>query len=152
MGCPVGPCRVDPSARRLALTTCRSSRPTVACPPARRGASSTRHPPRGLVIDGFGLGHVPTAVRAVLIDLVAADVVVAVSTRVPHGGTWAVYGGLGGGTDLADLGVVGAGALSAAKTRLLLLACLASRDQTSARQLFLEGVAVLGRGADGPAR
>jgi L-asparaginase len=108
--------------------------------------------PRGLVVEGFGLGHVPTALRAALADLVAAGVVVAVSTRVPHGGTGAVYGGVGGGTDLVDLGVVAAGALSAGKTRLLLLACLADRDQTSARHLFREGVAVLGRVAEGHAQ
>ncbi len=105
--------------------------------------------PRGLVIDGFGLGHVPASLRVVITDLVAADVVVVVSTRVPAGGTWAVYGGPGGGTDLMDLGVVGAGLLSAGKARLLLLACLANHDQTTARELFQDAVAILGRGEEG---
>ena len=104
--------------------------------------------PRGLVIDGFGLGHVPEALRDAIEHLVATGVIIAVSTRVPTGGTWEVYGGPGGGTDLAHLGVVGAGGLSAGKARLLLLACLADHDQTKARQLFLDGVTVLGRGAE----
>ncbi len=103
--------------------------------------------PRGLVLEGFGLGHVPSSVRDLVADLVTAGVVVAMTTRVPTGGTWAVYGGPGGGLDLMQLGAVGAGSLSAGKARLLLLACLAERDQTSAQQLFLDGVSVLGRGA-----
>jgi L-asparaginase len=107
--------------------------------------------PRGLVVDGFGLGHVPEALRDAMGHLLATGVVVVVSTRVPHGGTWKVYGGPGGGTVLAHLGVVGAGGLSAGKARLLLLACLADHDQATARQLFRDGVTVLGRGAEGSA-
>lgn len=106
--------------------------------------------PRGLVVEGFGLGHVPCSLGDELGRLVAAGVVVVVSTRVPTGGTREVYGGPGGGTDLAHLGVVGAGGLSTGKARLLLLACLANHDQTAARELFQDGVSVLGRGGEGP--
>lgn len=108
--------------------------------------------PRGLVVDGFALGHVPESPRDAMNNMVAAGVVVVVSTRVPTGGTWEVYGGPGGGTDLAHLGVVGAGGLSAGKARLLLLACLADHDKTTARQLVQDGVTFLGRGAEGRTR
>lgn len=104
--------------------------------------------PRGLVIEGFGMGHVPEALREAIGHLVDAGVLVVVATRVPRGGTWEVYGGSGGGTDLAQLGVLGAGELSAGKARLLLLACLADRDQADARELFQDGVTVLGRGGE----
>lgn len=105
--------------------------------------------PRGIVIDGFGLGHVPAPLVDPIRDLLASDVVVVVSTRVPVGGTWPVYGGRGGGTDLATMGVLSAGGLTAAKARLLLLACLAGQDAATAAHTFREAVAVLGRGAEG---
>jgi L-asparaginase len=104
--------------------------------------------PRGVVVEGFGLGHVPVSLLSPIRDLVAKGVVVVVSTRVPNGGTWSIYGGPGGGTDLAAMGVVGAGNLSAGKARLLLLACLAGQDSSTAQKLFQEAVAVLGLGAE----
>ncbi len=104
--------------------------------------------PRGIVLEGFGQGHLPASVVAPIRALVDEGVVVAVATRVPAGGTWATYGGPGGGTDLAARGVCRAGDLSAAKARLLLLACLAGRPPATARTLFDEAVAVLGRGAE----
>jgi len=105
--------------------------------------------PRGIVIDGFGLGHVPASLHDPIHDLVSKGVVVVVSTRVPVGGTWPVYGGPGGGTDLADVGVIGAGQLSAPKSRLLLLACLTARDASTAQTLFQDAVVVVGQGAEG---
>jgi L-asparaginase len=108
--------------------------------------------PRGVVVEGFGLGHVPASLLAVIRELVASGVVVAISTRVPTGGTWSVYGGPGGGTDLTALGVVAAGDLSAGKARLLLLACLAGQDASTAHKLFQEAVAALGQGTEGSTR
>ncbi|GAA0234570.1 asparaginase [Cryptosporangium japonicum] len=100
---------------------------------------------RGLVVEGFGLGHVPAAAAGAIRDLVADGVVVVVATRVPSGGTRVVYGGPGGGTDLASIGVLEAGDLSAAQARLLLHNCLAGRDAAAATRAFRAAVKALGR-------
>ena len=99
---------------------------------------------RGVVIDGFGLGHVPSLVAETLPGLLARGIPVVIATRVLGGGVWPVYGGAGGGVELAAAGVLGAGELSAAKARLLLLACLAGTDGPAAARRFEEAVSVLG--------
>lgn len=104
---------------------------------------------RGLVIEGFGLGNVPGAVVDSIRGLIARGVVVVVSTRVPHGGTWPVYGGPGSGTELAEVGAIGAGTLTSGKARLLLLTCLAGRSSPDAAKTFQEAIEVLGRGREG---
>jgi L-asparaginase len=79
----------------------------------------------GLVLEGTGLGNVPgTAMRGIEAAL-ARGLPVVVATRLPGGGTRAVYGGPGGGVTLRDLGVVAARSLPGAKARLLLMAILA---------------------------
>lgn len=104
---------------------------------------------RGLVIEGFGLGNLPGALVDPIRELIARGVVVVVSTRVPHGGTWPVYGGPGSGTELAEAGVLGAGTLTSGKARLLLLTCLAEQNSADAAKTFQEAVEVLGRGSEG---
>jgi L-asparaginase len=104
---------------------------------------------RGVVIEGFGLGHVPASLVEPIRDLVREGKVVVIATRVPAGGTRTVYGGPGGGTDLAALGVLAAGGLTAAKARLLLLACLAGNDASAAAERFQEAVEVLGHDNQG---
>jgi L-asparaginase len=80
----------------------------------------------GLVLEGTGLGNVPgSAVPGIEVAL-GRGLAVVVATRVPTGGTGAVYGGPGGGVTLRDLGVIAAGGLSAAKARLLLMTLLAN--------------------------
>jgi L-asparaginase len=80
----------------------------------------------GLVLEGTGLGNVPgTAERGVRAAL-ERNLPVMIATRVPTGGTGAVYGGPGGGVTLRDLGVIPAGRLPAAKARLLLMTLLAA--------------------------
>lgn len=103
---------------------------------------------RGVVIEGFGLGHTPASLVPVMSDLMAEGVLVVVATRVAAGGTWPVYGGAGGGRDLADMGVLTAGELSAGKARLLLMSCLTTHEPDVARKLFTEAVGVLGRGQE----
>jgi L-asparaginase len=80
----------------------------------------------GLVLEGTGLGNVPGSAEPGIRAALARGLPVVVATRVPSGGTGAVYGGPGGGVTLRDLGVIGAGGLSAAKARLLLMLLLAS--------------------------
>lgn len=94
----------------------------------------------GLVLEGTGLGNVPgSAVRGIE-AAVARGLPVVNATRVPTGGVHAIYGGPGGVVTLRELGVVGAGGLSAAKARLLLMLLLA----TGTPERFEEAVAVLG--------
>jgi L-asparaginase len=96
----------------------------------------------GLVLEGTGLGNVPgTAERGVAAAL-ERGLPVVTATRVPTGGTGAVYGGPGGVVTLRDLGVLTAGSLSAAKARLLLMLLIAAGGDVRGR--FEEAVDVLG--------
>jgi L-asparaginase len=95
----------------------------------------------GLVLEGTGLGNVPGAAERGITAALERGLPVVVATRVPTGGTGAVYGGPGGGVTLRDLGVIAAGGLSAAKARLLLMLLLATGDDVRGR--FEEAVDVL---------
>jgi len=79
----------------------------------------------GLVLEGTGLGNVPGSAERGIAAAVARGLPVVVATRVPTGGTGAVYGGPGGGVTVRELGAIAAGALPAAKARLLLMLLLA---------------------------
>jgi L-asparaginase len=96
--------------------------------------------PRGIVVDGFGLGNVAESVADVLAECVASGIVVGLSTRVVDGGVWPVYGGKGGGASLANSGLIGTGELSSAKARLLLLACLGTDEREDPGSLFQEAI------------
>jgi len=80
----------------------------------------------GLVVEGTGLGNVPGSAEHGIRAALGRGLPVVVATRVPAGGTGAVYGGPGGGVTLRDAGVIAAGALPAAKARLLLMLLLAT--------------------------
>jgi L-asparaginase len=80
----------------------------------------------GLVLEGTGLGNVPGSAERGIRAALARGLPVVVATRVPTGGTGAVYGGPGGGVTLREHGVVQAGGLSAAKVRLLMMLLLAA--------------------------
>jgi L-asparaginase len=79
-----------------------------------------------LVLEGTGLGNVPGSAEPGIRAALERGLPVVVATRVPTGGTGAVYGGPGGGVTLRDLGVIQAGLLSAAKARLLVMLLLAA--------------------------
>jgi L-asparaginase len=96
----------------------------------------------GLVLEGTGLGNVPGTAERGIVAAVERGLPVVTATRVPTGGTGAVYGGPGGVVTLSDLGVMTAGTLSAAKARLLLMLLLA--DGGDVRGRFGEAVEVLG--------
>jgi len=102
---------------------------------------------RGLVLEAFGLGNLPAALRTVVRDLVRAGVAVVVASRVPSGGAYPVYGGDGGGAQLARAGAMFAGELSAAKARLLLLMCLSGATVDEAKARFGDAIALMTRGA-----
>ena len=80
----------------------------------------------GLVVEGFGGGHVPPSVVNVLEDL-AARMPVVISSRTGGGETLArTYDSPGSEMDLAERGLVPAGALDGPKARLLLALLLRS--------------------------
>jgi L-asparaginase len=95
----------------------------------------------GLVLEGTGLGNVPGSAERGIAAAIARGLPVVVATRVPTGGTGAVYGGAGGGVTLRDLGVIAAGGLPAAKARLLLMLLLATGGDVRGR--FADAVDVL---------
>jgi L-asparaginase len=80
----------------------------------------------GLVVEGTGLGNVPGSAERGIVAAIERGLPVVTATRVPSGGVHAVYGGPGGVVTLRGLGVLTAGALSAAKARLLLMLLLAA--------------------------
>ena len=94
----------------------------------------------GLVLEGTGLGNVPGSAERGIAAAVERGLPVVTATRVPGGGTHAVYGGPGGVVTLRELGVRTAGGLSAAKARLLLMLLIAS----DAVDRFEEAVDTLG--------
>jgi L-asparaginase len=96
----------------------------------------------GLVVEGTGLGNVPGSAERGIRAAIARGLPVVVATRVPTGGTGAVYGGPGGGVTLRDAGVIAAGGLSAAKARLLLMLLLAA-GEGDVRGRFEEAVETL---------
>jgi len=80
----------------------------------------------GIVVEGFGSGNVPPALASSgLRSALEArpDLGVVVTSRVPRGEVTAVYGGTGGGAELARSGVLFSGHLRAGQAWVL-LACL----------------------------
>ena len=80
----------------------------------------------GLVLEGTGLGNVPGSAERGIRAAVGRGLPVVNATRAPSGGVHAIYGGPGGVVTQRGLGVIGAGHLSAAKARLLLMLLLAA--------------------------
>ena len=99
---------------------------------------------RGVVLQGTGSGNSPAAFTAAVARLCARGVVVALSTRVPFGPVEPLYGGPGGGHELAAAGAVPTGALRPGQARILLLALLSVHpDPDDARAALTERVAAL---------
>lgn len=105
---------------------------------------------RGLVLEGTGAGNVPGTAMPGISAAIERGIPVVITTRVATGGVVPIYGGPGGGITIRELGAVGAGSLTAAKARLLLMAALSvAGDAEEAAGLFERGVAVLAPGAFG---
>jgi L-asparaginase len=96
--------------------------------------------PQGLVIEGFGRGNGPTGLTALVRRATSAGIVVLITSRCPMGRVEPIYGGGGGGRDLADAGGIFTGDLKGPKARLLLMVLLSNPD-TRAR--IAETVAAL---------
>ena len=97
---------------------------TGAGPAQLAGAIERR--PAGIVIDGFGGGHVPPPLVSVVAEALAAGIPVVMAPRPPGGRTYErTYGMPGGEMELVGLGVIPAGHLPPHKARLRLLVGLA---------------------------
>jgi L-asparaginase len=94
----------------------------------------------GLVIEGFGRGNGPTRLTALVRLAVQKDIMVLVTSRCPAGRVEPLYGGGGGGRDLADAGAVFVGDLKGPKARLLLMVLLSN---TETRKRVAETVAAI---------
>jgi L-asparaginase len=105
----------------------------------------------GLVLEGTGAGNVPGAALPGIARAAERGLPVVVATRTATGGTIPIYGGPGGGVTLRELGVAGAGGLTAAKARLLLMIALEHvGGRSGALPLFRQAAEALAPGAFGP--
>ena len=82
---------------------------------------------RGLVLEGTGSGNAPAAFTAAVAELTSAGLVIALSSRVHHGVVAPLYGGPGGGRELAAAGAVPTGWLRPSQARIALMALLATQ-------------------------
>lgn len=94
----------------------------------------------GLVIEGFGRGNGPTRLTTLVRLALQKDIIVLVTSRCAAGRVEPLYGGGGGGRDLADAGAIFAGDLKGPKARLLLMVLL---SHTETRKRVAETVAAI---------
>jgi L-asparaginase len=94
----------------------------------------------GLVIEGFGRGNGPSRLAELVRLATRKNIPVVITSRCPAGRVQPVYGGGGGGRDLADAGGIFAGDLKGPKARLLLMVLLSS---AKTRTRIAETVAAL---------
>jgi L-asparaginase len=82
----------------------------------------------GLVIEGFGRGNGPSRLTELVRLATRKNIPVVITSRCPAGRVQPVYGGGGGGRDLADAGGIFAGDLKGPKARLLLMVLLSDAE------------------------
>jgi L-asparaginase len=82
----------------------------------------------GLVIEGFGRGNGPARLGPLVRLATQKGIPVLITSRCPAGRVEPIYGGGGGGRDLADAGGIFAGDLKGPKARLLLMVLLSNAD------------------------
>jgi L-asparaginase len=158
---------LEGTVRLLARPVRRSAVPLAALRPARAGAAVTAVPPQradggvrvglvtmclgddgeflraaagrldGLVVAGFGVGHVPAALVPLLSEL-AARMPVVLASRTGAGAVLAdTYGSAGSERDLLSRGLISAGFLDPLKARLLLHVLIAAgADRAAVRAAF----------------
>ncbi len=81
---------------------------------------------RGIVLDAMGSGNANPDILAAVRHCVDDGIAVVVTSRVPDGVVEPIYGGHGGGHDLARAGAVVSPWLRAEQARIMLIALLAS--------------------------
>jgi L-asparaginase len=80
--------------------------------------------PAGLVVEAFGRGNGPSGLTPLIREALQQNILVLVASRCPSGRVQPIYGGGGGGRDLADAGALFAGDLRGPKARLALMVLL----------------------------
>jgi L-asparaginase len=91
----------------------------------------------GVVIEGMGLGHIPGDTVPAVAALRERGIPVIITTRCWSGPALPVYGGPGGGRDLAAMGCIFGRGLNGTRSRLLLAAGLgAGMGQDELAELF----------------
>ncbi|HKQ23728.1 MAG TPA: asparaginase [Burkholderiales bacterium] len=83
----------------------------------------------GLVIEGFGRGNGPSRLTELVRLATRKNIPVVITSRCSAGRVQPVYGGGGGGRDLADAGAIFAGDLKGPKARLLLMVLLSGAER-----------------------
>ncbi|PWT72938.1 MAG: asparaginase [Proteobacteria bacterium] len=86
----------------------------------------------GIVIEAFGRGNAPTRLSELVRRASDLGIPVLITSRCAAGRVQPIYGGGGGGRDLADAGGIFVGDLKGPKARLLLMVLLSSAE-TKAR-------------------
>jgi L-asparaginase len=94
----------------------------------------------GLVIEAFGRGNGPSRLSELVRLAAQKGIAVLITSRCPEGRVEPIYGGGGGGRDLADAGGIFAGDLKGPKARLLLMVLLSSPET---REHIAETVAAM---------
>lgn len=92
----------------------------------------------GIVVQGVNTGNVNSAMHHAILKALKAGIVVVLTTNLPNGQVYPVYGFLGGGKALMDAGAILAEDLKPRKARLLLMFALGeTRDPKRLQEIFL---------------
>ena len=100
--------------------------------------SAIAHGAKGLVVCGYGIGNVNLPVFQAIERARRKGIPVVLTTRVPAGRVYPVYGGEGGGTSMKDLGVVFGEDLLPWKARIVLMLALTVTDDPAEIQRHFE--------------
>lgn len=92
--------------------------------------------PDGLVIEAFGQGNLPEKITTSIQKYIDNGIPVVITSRCLQGFIQPIYGYIGGGKHLKDLGVITAQQLSGQKARLKLLIALEMNIKNSEMQGF----------------
>jgi L-asparaginase len=102
--------------------------------------ASLRRGARGLVIEGSGAGNVPPAVVPILRGAIRSGRPVVLVARCPEGRVTPIYGFVGGGLRLLEMGVILAPDLPGPKARIKLMVALGhTSDLAELRRIFDAG-------------
>jgi L-asparaginase len=93
---------------------------------------------RGVVVRGYGIGNVNLPVFQAIERAREKGVHVVLTTRVPAGRVYPVYGGAGGGSSMKQLGVIFGGDLLPWKARILLMLGLTQSDAPAELQSYFD--------------
>ncbi|HEY7676663.1 MAG TPA: asparaginase [Candidatus Methylomirabilis sp.] len=92
----------------------------------------------GIVIQGVNTGNVNTGLHNAILKALKAGIVVVLTTNLPNGQAYPIYGYPGGGKALVDAGAIMAEDLKPRKARLLLMFALGeTRDPGRLQEIFL---------------